>query len=910
MQRLLIEDLMGSTETYDLIPEMEAFPDLDSDPQDGVLALTVFPRITPDEQRKVLRLNKTLFARITPDERGDERRDERRKVLRDVLREEARHLRYKRKNIFKEKKLGGLREEIIVNMWMPIGDAVLATLGWMGLKFGHIRAYASNWANYPVWRRESIRSFFGYLGRVTAIPADHNDPAEHFKHPEMTAEEAQLMIFNGMADYVNSYLIHPETMLGRIELASGDFMGLKDLSELREGTNDVAWAQHIRQYFGDLQLHPELPKGKTYVVKWEGNRTPNGDATPIGETPTNQGTELGITLEDLKRLKAQGVIGIKFMTYIDSDQPDTLPAIVSEVKAMAERAHEAELLFFPEDLPAKTMNGEAFDTSTREGLRKKALWSARNPILFAKEMRRQGVDLDAYKYTPPFTLDTYPTELAEYEGERIMSDEEVEANIREFLSHTQDWLLMQLSGGSADTAEKARRMIARGAPVVGFFPGRGVWGKAFWDNQMELPKARIEIDLRQGGTRQRFEELQSVLENNMKPFWEHVGFDTDMEPGKDNLIASDWGRLVMDIFEEELHVQDVLKSLKDQEKPDWKAPGFPLGVALFAIGMAISIAGVFGLALVNLLALLQPEMFQSTEASSSGDGIQALFFLMVTPVLGGEKKREARRILARQRQIVQAQSKGRGALVKALSKIVPAGRMIGRRASYAHPETLVGAAERIPSLGNGEQIYATAWLRAYQERQRTQPGLSIEKTVEMQAPPKTGTAVFSSVALNALPGRLEKDTRNAAKVLAAARADREAGINHIVNVTFHNMDEVDEAELADIATWVRNEGGIFLLTGNKVELSWLMKEALEEAGRRGLDATAIQQILAGKQDQGRIIIYSPVPDMFTVAEKMRDRLLSLLSIFTNMGVADEWHEFGPGAVENIVENAEEALEMA
>ncbi|GEM_PF-3829423 len=347
-------------------------------------------------------------------------------------------------------------------------------------------------------RKKAVVRFFGLAGRRITIPADHNNPLGHFRHPELTAKEAQLLIFNSMANYVKTFLFHPETML-------------------------------VRGEDGRLRLHPDLPQDKLYVVKWEANNTPNGDPLKglnkaIGNRPMNQGEELGYTLEEIAAIPE--VVGIKFMAYVDSAQPDTYKTIGEEMKKQAELAHAAGLLFFPEDLPAKSINGKSFDEKTPQGRREKAVWEARNAVLFAKALHDSQVDYDAYKFTFPGTLSIDPET-----GKRIMTDEEIETNLKEMAQYVQGRLVMMLSGGKKELVPMAE-MAARYLPVVGFFPGRGVWGNAFWDiapvqkddrQAIEAMKQQIAEDLRAGGTKSRFDEINEVMMRAMKPFWEYLG---------------------------------------------------------------------------------------------------------------------------------------------------------------------------------------------------------------------------------------------------------------------------------------------------------------------------------------------------------------------------------------------------
>jgi len=69
---------------------------------------------------------------------------------------------------------------------------------------------------------------------------------------------------------------------------------------------------------------------------------------------------------------------------------------------------------------------------------------------------------------------------------------------------------------------------------LGFSRGAACGGKSFWDKKFEGAKedraaiaaklAEIKEDLATGGTRRRYEELNAVKNNSMRPFWEHLGF--------------------------------------------------------------------------------------------------------------------------------------------------------------------------------------------------------------------------------------------------------------------------------------------------------------------------------------------------------------------------------------------------
>jgi hypothetical protein len=248
------------------------------------------------------------------------------------------------------------------------------------------------------------------------------------------------------------------------------------------------------------------------------------------------------------------VVGIKFMTYVDSDHPETYSTIVEEVRLQADAAHAVGLLFFPEDLPAKSVAGRPFD---EVGQVERSRWEARNPILFAKALREGGVDYDAYKFAFPGNLDM---------PEAVLSD-----HLKEMAGYTQGRLLMMLSGGAKDTAERARVAAQHGLSIVGFFPGRGVWGEAFWNvppaPQGDIPgKAQvleaIKADLRgekpskvgEKTTKDRYMELADVRDNRMQPYWVHLSLTegeitAGLEEAPRALEEVDWSHVVAVSFD-------------------------------------------------------------------------------------------------------------------------------------------------------------------------------------------------------------------------------------------------------------------------------------------------------------------------------------------------------------------------
>jgi nickel-dependent lactate racemase/phosphoglycerate dehydrogenase-like enzyme/transketolase C-terminal domain/subunit len=400
------------------------------------------------------------------------------------------------------------------------------------------------WNGMEPARQELLRRFLGTKGTepVNTIPFDHHKPKDHYGHAELTAEENMLLIANSMASYVDKYLIHPGYLLGRYVLEEKGaktrrFMPLRDIAKLAPDEKE-------KMKFSRVSLHPKLPKDKLYVLKWEGEKTPNGDGeNAIGKRPTNQGEELGITAADVAAVPQ--VVGLKFMTYVDSSNPAAFDPIVREVIVQSQVAHGAGLLFFPEDLPAKTAAGKSFEDAfdsepdpakegkrrlTDEGKRQKAEWEAKNPLLFAEALDRLGVDYDAYKFTFPGDL-------------KRMSLAAIRENLRRMARYTYGRFVMMLSGGDAATLVDKARMSSEELNFVGNFAGRGVWQKSFTSvpsplaadpNAVVTPvqkkaiAAQIAQNLKEGDARHQWDALNTVKPR--MPWWEYLGL-TKAEAG-------------------------------------------------------------------------------------------------------------------------------------------------------------------------------------------------------------------------------------------------------------------------------------------------------------------------------------------------------------------------------------------
>ena len=391
---------------------------------------------------------------------------------------------------------------------------------------GNLRG-AEWWNAMEPARRQLLTRFLGTQGTepLTTIPFDHHRPESHYGHPELSVgypaiktdpTECMLLIAKNMASYVKAYLIHPGYLLGRMDKI-GNFVNLKKLSTIDR--------DEVKKNYGNIMLHPGLPKDKLYVLKWEGEGTPNGEVgNEIGKRPTNQGEELKITPGELAHISE--IVGLKFMTYVDSSKPEAFAEITKEVQSQSVATHRAGFLFFPENLPAKNVNGDDFTVAfesqdvrgkrklTSEGEKEKAGWDANNSVLFAQALDKAGIDYDALKSSCP--------------GEPAnMPIDEIKKNLAAINKAIAGRFFMMLSGGDANTLVEKAEMVRDGiGGFVGFFAGRGVWQKSFTGvpsdpSNIEEVKLQIAENLKQGDARSQYNALSQV--KPAKPWWWNLG---------------------------------------------------------------------------------------------------------------------------------------------------------------------------------------------------------------------------------------------------------------------------------------------------------------------------------------------------------------------------------------------------
>ncbi len=338
-------------------------------------------------------------------------------------------------------------------------------------------------------------------GNLHAVPIDHHLLKEHFGIEDGTVAEAHLRAINEMSSYVDTFIINPDVMAGRYDNEENNFVSLKDLAG--EDKDFVA------KNYGKITLHPQLPKNKNYMIKWEANDvTVNFDV----DMPKTKVEKLGVAIDEFSHI--ENIVGVKMMVFVDSSYPQIFPQIIKHVNMHAKAAHEAGFLVNVEGLHTANKQGkpmeEAFDLSTYEGQRQKALWEAANTLEFARHIKDAKVDFDMNKTFFPGTLAVFEGEGAD-NGNRLMSNDEIETNLKVLREYSGGRPMLILSGGDTDVMIEQAKMFAKHVPeLVGSFSGRWTWRPMFDDPENGV-----------SDTKQRYEDLvDATKENNI---WTALG---------------------------------------------------------------------------------------------------------------------------------------------------------------------------------------------------------------------------------------------------------------------------------------------------------------------------------------------------------------------------------------------------
>ncbi|MBI3313835.1 MAG: hypothetical protein HYZ83_06335 [Candidatus Omnitrophica bacterium] len=366
-------------------------------------------------------------------------------------------------------------------------------------------------------RRALLRQVYGQngLSPVVVIPFDHDNAATHYFHPELNVTEIMLMLARVYSKFADGILIHPGFLTGRYRTDTGQFVSLRDIaSDPRYRNNKPA----VQADFGPIQPHPDLPQNISLWLKWEGNKTPNGDTTKgprnaIGNRPTNQGEELEVSPEEFA--SAEQVVGFKYNTYIDSSLLNSFNTIMPEIRNQSIAVHQAGFLFAVENLPAKTRNGVPADQAFETPADRFEWESSMNTILSAEALNSFEVDFDVFKFV--------------YPGESFLK------RLNEL---TTGHLLQMLSGGDVDNlVPNARQSAEKLDGFRGAFPGRAIWQPSFKNVPSNpIPEAKtttmaaIEHDL-ETNAKARYEALKNVPLK--KQVWESLGLtreEFEVEP--------------------------------------------------------------------------------------------------------------------------------------------------------------------------------------------------------------------------------------------------------------------------------------------------------------------------------------------------------------------------------------------
>ncbi|OVE77910.1 hypothetical protein BVX98_01545 [bacterium F11] len=519
-----------------------------------------------------------------------------------TLREERRHLRYLRKrginteDKFMRTDLDIFKEEIVVNFWYPIREMFEFII-----HRGKIPEYTNWWGQKEPWYRETISNLYGEDGRGAIQPVDHSGISAFGNHKVLEVYEAQLLTFQNIAGKqtrrpeIKAIIPDPGLMFGRYE--KGDEKDFKFLSEIVEMWRQKPQATHHRigseafkswvdREFGpisilhplQIDLHPEVK----IINRLEAEDTPR-QGNDLYEKPRSRYDELGVTHQDFvdfneRYEKETGikklVIGVKQGLYIDSNLPDTVGGIVDEAIVQHNKAHEAEMIYLPEPLRARNRNvgtpkeeergvlemiqKDNYLGLSRDQIKTAVWWAARNSDLLTETMRKKGFHPDIYKFEPNWGNLTYD------DGSRVMSDAEIDYQNEKFRRDTQGWFLHNLSASSPDMVEKSKRIAATGAGLLGPVSGRFTFGPAFAKVRplqkttkaeyldpetgelvglavaKERTRERISEQFKVGKSSVRQKALSEMIQDDLKPYWEHLGWDK--EEGKKDL----------ELFEEEL----------------------------------------------------------------------------------------------------------------------------------------------------------------------------------------------------------------------------------------------------------------------------------------------------------------------------------------------------------------------
>lgn len=281
----------------------------------------------------------------------------------------------------------------------------------------------------------------------------------------------------------------------------------------------------VRESYGRIELHPGLPAGKNWLMKWEQD-DPAFFAARL--RPRTQGEALGVGLDEFAHLP---IAGIRFLTLMNNGKSDAYVSKVQELNAVAAEAHQAGFLcLVGQTIDCEATEPDLIDRSVK-GWHTAAKRRAASEVLFAAALREGQVDYDAY-------IVAFPGSLNWFDGQRLTEDRELAKCQADLTASTTGRLKVMASEGSTDTVPRRAEIANAKLQVVGTVSGPAVWGLSFWDVDWdellwvtESPDAarlralnQIRMDLCTGGAKTRHNDLRRAITS---PYWDALGITED-----------------------------------------------------------------------------------------------------------------------------------------------------------------------------------------------------------------------------------------------------------------------------------------------------------------------------------------------------------------------------------------------
>ncbi len=281
----------------------------------------------------------------------------------------------------------------------------------------------------------------------------------------------------------------------------------------------------VKQAYGRIELHPGLPKGKRWLLKWEGNAARiKPTRNEVRERAETQGSELCVQLEEFAHLP---ICGIRFMACIEVGNSNVNVTNAEELNAMAAESHRAGFLFLVGQtmkfgLPERDLNKRPVKDRRRAAERQ-----AKAEVLFATALREGHVDYDAYISSFPGTLDGCDAQM-------LGEDRELAEYEAELGAATHGRLMLMACESDTDTMSRRAETASAVQHAVGTISGPATWGMSFWEVDWEelldakgspemaalTALERFRVDLSTGGAKTRHNDRRRAITT---PYWDALG---------------------------------------------------------------------------------------------------------------------------------------------------------------------------------------------------------------------------------------------------------------------------------------------------------------------------------------------------------------------------------------------------